>query len=326
MATKGAKRATFEEEQAALSIVVANPRSDDARQRLLAGLRSKRSLVVARAARLIKEHHLDGFDDDLKAAFDRYMPDPVKSDPTCAAKLAAIEALDYGESGDAEPFLRAVDHEQWEGGNDTAAPMRARAVLALARIGHADFDLVAAQLLTDQTAPVRQAALDALGHRGDRANAALALLKLRSGDEDPLVTLAAMTALMTLAPAWGLEELRDRLDSKNEETRELAAVALGQSRSDEALTVLLNALERCSRSEERAAILRGAGLHRSDGALDALLAVIADSHEVDARAAIDALGARRFEPGLAERVRAAAARNEHAELNAFVESVFATSS
>jgi HEAT repeat protein len=324
VATKDRKRASFEEEQAALSPVAANPRSDDARQRLLAALRSKRSLVVARAARLIKEHRLDGFDDELESAFDRHMPDPVRSDPTCAAKLAAIEALDYCESGDAAPFVRAAAHEQWEGGNDTAAPMRARAVLALARLGHADFDLIAAQLLTDRTASVRQAALDALAHRGDRANAALALLKLRSGDEDPLVTLAAMTALLALAPARGFDELSVLLHSKAEDERELAAVALGQSRSDEALTILLNALERCTRAEERTALLRGAGLHRSDRALDAMLAVIAEYQEVDARAAIESLAARRFEPGVADRVRAAAARNDRAELTAYVDSVFAT--
>ena len=325
MATKGGKRASFEEEQAALSAVAADPRSDDARQRLLAGLRSKRSLVAARAARLVKEHRLDGFEEELEAVFDRHMPDPVKNDPTCAAKLAAIEALDYGESGNAEPFLRAARHVQWEGGNDTAAPMRARAVLALARIGHADFDLVAAQLLADPIASVRQTALDGLAHRGDRANAALALFKLRVGDEDPLVIMAAMTTLLALAPAWALAELRERLDAEHEDERELAAVALGQSRSDEALTVLLDALGRCSRSEERAALLRGIGLHRSDRALEALLAVIADAHPLDARLAIEALGARRFERGIGERVRAAAKRNDRADLRAVVDAVFATS-
>ena len=237
MATKRPKRLSFEEELAALSPVVADPRSDDARQLLLAGLRSKRSFVAARAARLIKEHHLEGFDDELTALFDRCMPDAVKNDPSCAAKVAAIEALDYGESRDAEPFLRASAHVQLEGSSDTAAPMRARAALALARIGHGDFDLVAARLLTDRIPPVRQAALDALVHRGDRANAALALFKLRLGDEDPLVTLAAMTALLALAPAHGLEELRDLVGSEDEAKRELAAVALGQSRNDEALTI-----------------------------------------------------------------------------------------
>jgi HEAT repeat protein len=323
MATKRGKSASFEDEQAALSAVAASPTSDDARQRLVDGLRSKRSLVVARAARLVKEHRLGGFDAELAAAFARYMSQPAKSDPTCAAKLAAIEALDYAEAADAEPFLRAVVHVQWEGGNDSAAPMRARAGLALARIGHPDFDLIAAQLLTDGVASVRQAALDALAHRGDRANAALALFKLRSGDEDPLVTMAAMTTLLALAPAHALDELRDLLASDNEDKRELAAVALGQSRHDDALTVLVDALARCTRADERTALYRGVGLHRSDRALDALLAVIADSHEVDARAAIEALGARRFEPGIGERVRAAAARNDRAELRDVVDAVFA---
>ena len=305
MATKGHKRPTFEEEQAALTAAVAEPRSAEARRALAVALASSRSLVVARAARLVKEHRLEGFDDALRAAFDCHMPDAVKRDPTCAVKVAAIEALDYAESNDAEPFLRAVVHEQWEGGNDTAAPMRARALLALARIGHSDFDSFAAQLLTDYTAGVRQAALDALVHRGDRGCAPLAMLKLCVGDEDPLVTLSAMAALLTLAPAWGRERLRALVDGENEQARELAAVALGQSRSDEALTVLLEALERCTSSDERAPLLRAAGLHRSERALEALLAVIADGNEADSRAAVEALDARRFEPGLAARVEAA---------------------
>jgi len=321
VAAKGTKRRSFEDELAALSAVAANPRSDEARALLRAGLASARSLVVARAARLVKEHLVEGLGDELAAAFARHLPDPVKSDPTCAAKLATIEALDYCESTDAGPFLRAVVHEQWEGGNDTAAPLRARAILALARIGHEDFDLAAAQLLADATAPVRQAALDALAHRGDRAHAALALFKLRSGDEDPMVTLAAMTALLALAPARAVAELERLLDGEAEEPREMAAVALGQSRRDEAVTVLVRALDRCTRAEERIALYRGLGLHRSDRALDALLEVVANGRESDARAAIDALAARRFEPAVVERVRAAAASNDRADLEAIVRSV-----
>ena len=85
----------------------------------------------------------------------------------------------------------------------------------------------------------------------------------------------------------------------------------------------MTALEGCARSDERVALLRGAGLHRSERALTALLTVIADAHEADARAAIEALGPRRFEPGIADRVRAAAARNDRADLLPFVDAVFA---
>jgi hypothetical protein len=312
MAGKSGKRKSYEDEQRVLSEAMANPAGDEARQALDAALHSRRSLVVARAARLIKEHVISGFAAELTEAFTRFLDNPVKSDPSCHAKLATIEALDYGESMDAAPFQRAVRHVQMEMG-DTAAPLRARAILALARIGPADFGLVAARLLNDALPPVRQAALDALTHRGDEANAPLALFKLGLGDEDPLVTLAAMSALLTLAPAWALPELGARLDGSEEE-RELAAVALGQSRRDDALTLLLERLERCIGPDEREPLLRGIGLHRSDRALAALLALVSDGRARDAAAAIAALGARRYEPGLAARVREAAARNPSAEL------------
>lgn len=208
-----ARRPSFEEELAALDGVARTPRSEEARARLDAALASKRSLVVARAARLIKEHAVAGFERALTDAFARFLVDPVKSDPVCQAKVAAIEALDYGESDDAEPFLRAVRHVQLEGGTDSAAPLRARAVLALARLGHPDFDLVAATLLGDPIANVRQATLDALAHRGDRACAALAMAKLATGDAEPEVVLAAMTALLDLIRNAAPPDARTAIES-----------------------------------------------------------------------------------------------------------------
>ena len=313
------KKRSFEDELAALDVVARAPGSDEARARLAEGLASKRGLVAARAARLVKEHALPGFERALADAFARFL---VDADPVCQAKLAAIEALDYAESGDAEPFLRAARHVQLEGGNDSAAPLRARAVLALARLGHPDFDLVAATLLADRVANVRQAALDALAHRGDRANAALALLKLGAGDAEPAVVLASMTTLLALAPAHALGALRDALDGDDAARAELAAVALGQSRLDNALTVLLDALARRMRAEEREPLIRAIALHRTDRALSAILAIVSDGAPDDARTAIEALVPRRFDPGLIARVRAAAAANDRADLAPLVDDLF----
>ena len=207
MASKGQKKITFEEELALLSPAAADPTSADGRQRILAALASQRSLVVARAARLVKEHVLDGFAAPLRAAFERYLPtaatasalqSATKLDPSCQAKLAAIEALDQTDSVDPEPFARATRHFQPEGSGDTAAPLRSAGIAGLARLGHRDFQMIAARLVSDRWPPVRQAALEALAHRGD--GAALALLKVELGDEDPQVEVAAMTALLTLAP------------------------------------------------------------------------------------------------------------------------------
>ncbi|MDB4966126.1 MAG: uncharacterized protein JWN44_1815 [Myxococcales bacterium] len=313
---------TLEAELGALSALVGDPRGEEARAALLAGLRSKRAPVAARAARLVREHRIDGLEAELKDAFDRFMRDPVKSDPGCQAKLAVLEALDYGESMDSAPFVRAVGHVQLEGAPDTAGGVRARGVLALARMGYADFDLIVAQLLTDRLTAVRHAALEGLAHRGDRAGAALAQLKISVGDDEPVVTLAAMSALLVLAPEWALAELRAIVGGKDAEARELAAVTLGQSRTDGALSVLLSALERCIRSEDREALLRGIGLHRSERALDAMLAVIAEAGPVDAKVAIESLVARRFEPGILARVRSATEANERAPLAALVDDVF----
>jgi HEAT repeat protein len=188
---------------------------------------------------------------------------------------------------------------------DTATGVRARGVLALARIGWEELELLVAELLHDAHVPVRQAALEALQHRGARAGAGLALHKLRLGDEDPMVTLAAMSALLALAPEWGLRELGPRLEGNDSE---LAALALGQSRAEGALPLLLSALEACVEPARRKHLYRGIALVRSDRALETLLQVVTESPLPDAREAIVALAVRRYDPGVAERVRRAASR------------------
>jgi hypothetical protein len=92
--------------------------------------------------------------------------------------------------------------------------------------------------------------------------------------------------------------------------RELAAVALGQSRSEPALDLLMKALAGCVRAEDRKPIHRGIGLHRSDRALESLLEIIREGHVGDALSAIAALSVRRFDPGVAERVKKAAAKRK----------------
>lgn len=302
-------RPTMEDEQGALAVVRDDPSVADARARLIAGLASARSIVVLQAASLVREHRIEGLEAELAAAFARLLEDPVKRDPGCHAKLAILEALDYLEVNDEDTFFLGARYVQkepaWGPPVDTATSVRARSVLALARTGHPDLPLLAAEMLVDPEPPVRQAAADALAYRESRASAAPLLLKLVTGDADPMVTLAVMSALLATAPDWVLPRLKERLDA-NDDTTELAALALGQSRRDDALALLLAALESCVRSRDRAVYLRAIGLHRSDRALEAMLAVIAADNATDARAAVLALGPRRFDPGVRERVTEAA--------------------
>src|SRR5437763_159887 len=108
------KRPPLAEELRVLDPVVADPRAAAAQEILRGALGSPRSFVVARAATLIQEHRLEGFERELRAAFERFLQDPVKSDPGCRAKTAAIEALDYTESFAVAPFVAAARHVQME--------------------------------------------------------------------------------------------------------------------------------------------------------------------------------------------------------------------
>jgi hypothetical protein len=315
------------DEQEALARITSDPSSDAARVALSTALASRHSVIVKRAAELIKQHQLTVLVSDVTHAFERLLVDPVKHDPGCHAKLALLEALDQLELDDQETFLRGARHVQfepaWPKAVDTAAGVRARGIAGLARTGYSDLPLLAAELLADREPPVRQAVADSLAYRGDRAGAGLLLFKLHVGDEDPMVTLAVLSALLALAPDWGLPLLELRLSAEDEGERELAAIALGQSRRPEALVLLTRAFDACVQSAERAPLLRAIGLHRSEPALVALLVVIAEGAAADAKAAAQSLAARRFEPGLPERVREAAARNSgvdlEKELRAFAE-------
>jgi len=310
------KRAPVEAQLAALESAAADPSSPDAPARLREVLHGGHGLVAARAAKIIRQHGLEGFDADLVAAYRRLLADPVKNDPGCPGKLAALEALDFGGYSDADVFLEATQTFQlepaWGKPVDTAVGVRARGVLALARLFHPDLSLVAGGLLADPQSPVRQAAAEALGSTGDRAQAGGLALRWTLGDDDPLVVLACMSGLLALAPEHALVRLREALHGGDDGARELAALALGQSTRSEALDLLLAHLEAAPRASERAPTLRALGLQRNDRALAALLRIVETGPVQDAEAAIAGLAARRFDAGVRERTRAAARENPEA--------------
>jgi HEAT repeat protein len=285
------------------------------------------SFLVSRAARVVKERTLEGFERELSAAFTRFLDNPVKTDPGCEAKLACLEALDTLDHNDPDLFLtasRLVQMEpSWGPPVDTGTGLRARAVRALAHMGHADILLVAGDLLGDPAAPVRQAAAESLAHAGDRGGAGLLLLASRRGDDDPVVHTAYLSSLFTLAPDWALPRLRTLLLGPDEEKRELAAIALGNSGRDDAASVLIEAMEATPLAAERALAIRALGLHRSDRALDVLVELIATGGPRDAEEAVRALAPRRFEARARSRIEAAVAGRGDARLSATLATAFA---
>ncbi len=312
------KQSRLERELETLRPALQSPDAPGSHALFGAALTRSQSFVAAKAATAIREHRLEGFEDDLKAAFDRFLRDPIKTDPGCLAKLATLEALDHLEVSDDAPFVKAIRHFQLEPAYkkpvDTAAGLRARGAMGLARLGHPDFLLLLADLLADPEPNVRQAAADALAFRGDRAGAATLQLKLNHGDEEPEVLLACLSGLVALAPDWGLRKAGALLAGKDEPMREIAAMALGESRRDDALDELFRALDDEVLSPRRALLLRAVAMHRSDRALEKLLAIIAAGARPDAEAAIEALAFRALEPGLHDRVMEAVKQSPHPAL------------
>jgi hypothetical protein len=321
------KQGPLDKELEALRPALADPDNPASHVLLRKALNGSRSFVAAKAAALIRDRLLGGFEDDLEATFERFTKDPVKKDPGCKAKLAALEALDYLESDDAAPFLAALRYVQlepaWGKPIDTAGGVRARAALGLARVGHPDFMLLMADLLTDPEAPVREAAAHALAHHGEPAGAGLLTLKIHLGDPEPLVILACLIGLIALKPESGLARVTAHLHGEDEDLRELAALAMGESQREDALDLLLSALASEPLPRRRSALLRALGLHRRDRAVEALLQVVATAHGADAKLALQSLSARSLEPGLVKRVREAAERNTNVDLADEIRAAFA---
>jgi HEAT repeat protein len=315
-----------ERQLAALQLIADDPSSAPARETLRATLREGASLAAGRAARIVRDRMLEGFFADLEVAFRRFLSDPVKRDPGCVAKLAALEALDYGGARDADVFLQAIRVFQrepaWGPPVDTAVGVRGRGILALARLDHPDFSSAAGALLADEASPVRQAAAEAIGSTADRRFAGLLVLRWTLGDDDPLVVMACMTGLLALAPDDALARLRAALDGPDEAAGEMAALVLGQATTPATLELLLAQLAAGEGAPSRKPVLRALGLRRDDSALAAVLAVIAHGLPGDAQAAIEGLGARRFDARVREQARAAAAQNAGARLDAALAAAF----
>ena len=324
--SKKRQRPRLETELAEVGGALRDPTSPANVARLAKALLEGSSIIAARVATSIAERQLEGFEEILLQSFQRFLRDPVETDGGCRAKFAVLEALDRFESTHAATFLAAATYVQMEpafgGPADSAAGVRARAIAGLARIGHSDMPLVAAQLLADPEAIVRRAAADALAYHGERTSAGLLWFKLHQGDEDELVTLACACALMSLTPEWGLRTLRPLLFGADRKMRELSALALGEARHDGALELIFEYLDQTVTPRERVLAFGGLGVSRSERARTFLLDRTSNGGPTEAKAAVVALGTHAHEAGLAERVREAAEANTGVDLRSEIARAF----
>ena len=303
------KSRKLEDALAAIGALRRDPVTSRTIDTLRDALHARTSHVVAKAAQVSGELGLRVLVADLASAFDRFLVNPVKTDPGCRAKVQIVRALvELGEDA-GTVFLRGVRHRQMEpvfgGREDTAAELRGLCAMGLVRVGHADALVELAELLADPEAAARAAAARALAYADEPAGEPLLRLRALTGDADPGALSEYLGALLSLAPARSLGFVERLLDHRDAVVQESAAVALGACRLREALPVLRRWWERTADLDLRRTALLAIAMLRHEDAIAFLLLLVAAGAGPDARDAIAALGTYRHDDALRGRVEAA---------------------
>jgi len=301
----------------ALGAVHREPTSAASLELLRAALASSANVIVAKAARLIREHRIVGHEAGLAEAFIRFMKDPSKSDRGCEATTAIAHALvetDAVSDDAVRVYLAGVRHRQRDGpGGDSAAALRGYCGLGLLTARHRDAVVELTDLLADPEPAARVAAARGLAATGRDDLALLLRLKLRLGDASADVAAECMAGVLRLDPARSVELVAGFLNELDaEELAETAALALGESRLAAALGPLRAAFDRCRQASVRHAILLGAAMLRRPESIDWLLTLLESGPTPDALGALDALKVYRHDAGVEPRVRAAVAARDSA--------------
>jgi HEAT repeat protein len=274
--------------------------AEEALPLLRRGLTDRSNVVIAKAAKVAGE--LDARDaiPELLAAFERLFDDAVKRDAQCWGKTAIAKVLRDMDHSDGSPFLRGARWVQfepvWGGQADTAALLRGVCLLALPGCADLRRETILRFLvdaLMESDAAVRADAARAISAMGGDEAALVLRLKAHAGDQAIAVTGQVFESLLAVERGEGLEFVRGFLRAEGGEVAEEAALAIGSSRMESGVEILIGAWEQARIEEYRHAILRALGISRRENAEVFLRRIAAEGRERDrpeARAALELLG------------------------------------
>jgi hypothetical protein len=265
--------------------------------------------VAAKAARLGADALLYDLVPALLAAYRRFLDKPTKLDPNCYAKKAIARALVALDCEDVEFYLAGVQIKQmepvWGGTADTAADVRGTCALGLVATGYPRALVAIAALLYDPEPDARVGAVRAAANGSPREAELLLRSKALAGDDEPAIVGECFSALMSVEPEGSLAFVAKWVAEPDDALRELAALALGESRVFGALDVLKSAWnEPVVADELRFALVRAAAAHRSEAAFDWLLSIAAEARPIVVEQVIESLEPYKNNARLTERLRA----------------------
>lgn len=274
------------------------------RPALAAAIDDKVNLVVEKAAQLAVKFELADLGPALAAVFGRFMVNPVKTDPSCAAKTGIVQALAHFNADAREIYLIGLKHVQpepvWGGERDTAAKLRGLSALGLTALGYKDILYELADLIFDPDPEARLLGCRALGGTGSDSAALLLRAKASAGHENADVLAECFAGLLSLQPNRSVEFIARFLASANGQTVEAAAMAIGASRNPRAFELLRDAYEGDRIPRDTDPFPLAIAMTRQPAAVEYLLAEL-ESGSTDAAGALRLF---RNDPAVAQRVQA----------------------
>jgi len=255
-------------------------------------LADKNNFLVAAAAKLIAKENIKELTQELKTSFERFLQKPIKTDPSCAAKQAILEALINLDSRETELYLKAVRYTQlepvWGGHEDTAVKLRTLGAYGLVKSNYTGLMNELAGLLADKEISARVAAISAL--RNTNAMIAVPLLRHKAliGDPSVRVMSACFDALLALEANESRDFVATFLTSEELVIAQSAALALGEARIEGSLALLTQAYENTVLSELQQTLCTAMATLRNDEAI-AYLFEIVKKDDFNSAGAINAL-------------------------------------
>jgi len=269
------------------------PEKFDLKRDLAPFLRHKSNHVAAAAADTIGRLEAVALANDAAGAFPEWIRDSGSHDRAAKAMTAIAKTLAAMDHPAAPVYLAGIVHVQMEASFgppvDVAAALRGICAQGLVRMSHPDALERCVTLLADREVAARVGAVRAISESGQVAGVLLLRFKALIGDEDDEVMAECFAGLLRLAPDESVAFVARFLDVGDNQTRERAALAFGESHLAAAFPWLLRAHEGTVHVELRRTLLLAIAMLRLDEAVEFLLARLAGDSERSAADALEAL-------------------------------------
>ena len=275
---------------------------DELRNELRLAFASGAALIVSRAAVICREEQLTDLGLDMEKSWSRFRNPPAKFDKGCKAKTALAETMVELDIDCIELYLQGIHLRQpeavWGGTVDTAAELRAVCAGGLAQSVYPEAVVELAELLADPEPEARAGAVRALAQLDPWRVEPLLRFKLLSGDDNDKVTGDCCLALLQMSPESTLPFVSPLLENDNNQLAEAVALAMGESRLEQALEPLQQAWEGALDVGFRRTLLLSIAMLHSDSSREFLLELVERETLSMAKLVVNALAMYRHDDQL----------------------------